>query len=248
MFHKAGFNICLILLVSTTFGCASSNNKTNSQEKQLPEKAPLDGLWIGKFDIEGRGPYDFTVLQIDGTAYAISLQAKTMCVGTAQLEGENFISKYILFALDGGPIDRATITGKLDEENQITSHYVTLKGGETGALNLAYSSVYDMPSSFEITQGSWSFTDSDGLTTELLIANNGTVSGHDSVGCEYLGYLDIINPTYNAYKIKVEISQCGSVEGEYEGVSYVANDQLNVHITNENYGLFYTFDNAPIAE
>ena len=238
----------MIINASIFFGCANTNNSADNQEIVYPERAPLDGIWMGEFDIGGKGPYDFTVLHIDGKAYAVSLNAKAMCVGTAKIDGENFISKYILFALDGGPFDWATITGKLKDENQIASHFVTLNGGDTGALNLAYNPIYDTPSSLGLTQGNWSFTDKDGLTTEILIEEKGTVSGYDSDGCEYLGYLDIINPAFNAYQIKLEISQCSSVDGEYEGVSFVENGQLNVHITNEKYALYFIFDHEPVAE
>ena len=230
------------------WGCATTPNTDNVKNAEVPKRAPLDGIWMGEFDISGKGPYDFTVVHLDGKAYAVSLRAKAMCVGTVKLDGENFISKYILFELDGGPFDWATITGKLKEKNQIASHFVTLNGGDTGALNLSYNPIYDTPSSLSITQGNWSFTDNDGLTTELFIEEKGTVTGKDSDGCEYLGYLDIINPAYNVYQIKVEISQCSSVDGEYEGVSYITNDQLNVHITNNKYGLFYAFDHEPLAE
>jgi len=181
-------------------------------------------------------------VHLDGKAYAYSQSAKAMCIGTVKLDGENYISKYVLFALDGGPFDWATITGKLKEENTIASHFVTLNGGDTGALNLSYDPIYDSPSSLEMTEGNWLYTDRDELTTELAIQAEGTITGHDSDSCEYLGYIKMINPTYNAYQIKVELSECGSVNGEYEGISFIENDQLTMQIANQKYSLFFAFD------
>ena len=202
----------------------------------------LDGIWSGEFDIGGRGPYDFTAVHINGHAFAYSQNAKAMCVGTVRLDGENYISKYALFALDGGPFDAATITGKLKEENEIYSHFVTLNGGDTGALSLVYDPIYDAPSSLKLTTGSWTYTDRDDLTTEFDIAAEGTISGNDSDGCEYLGFVDLINPAFNAYKVKVEITKCSSVDGEYEGVSFIKNDLLSVQIANQKYALFFAFN------
>lgn len=238
-----------IILNSFILGCATSPSYDNkTQEVDFPERKPLDGIWIGEFDIGGRGPYDFTSLHLDGEAYAVSLGAKAICVGTVKLDGKNVISQYLLFALDGGPFDRATITGKLKENEKIVSHFVTLNGGDTGALNLEYNQAYDTHSSFKLTQGGWSFTDDDGLMTKILIEDQGTLSGNDSDGCEYLGYLDIINPAFNAYHAKIQISECGSVDGEYEGVSYLKDDRLNLHITNKQYGLFYVFSQYQLDE
>ena len=224
------------------YGCATTNSESETQVAEVPERAPLDGIWAGEFDIQGRGPYDFTAVHINGHAFAYSPGAKALCVGTVKLDGENTISKYALFALDGGPFDLATITGKLKDENKIYSHFVTLNGGDTGALNISYDPIYDSPSSLQLTSGDWTYTDRDDLTTEFNIETEGTLTGQDSVGCEYLGYVDLINPAYNVYKMKLEVTECSSVNGEYEGVSFIQDNQLSVQIANQQYALFFLFD------
>lgn len=231
-------------------GCGDTNSDNHSQsaDPSPTVRAPLDGLWSGEFDIGGRGPYDFTVLHLDGKAYAYSQRAKAMFVGTVNLEAENVYCKYLLFELDGGPFDSATITGKLTKDNKIVAQFVTSKGGDTGALNLAYNEIYNSPSSLAKTKGSWSYTDKEGLTTELMVQAQGTISGDDSDGCEYLGYLDLINPAYNAYKVKLEITACSSVSGEYDGVSFLMDGRLNVHIANEVYALYFSFDRQVESE
>lgn len=235
-------HISLIICLQFVFGCATTGTDNIKEESKTSLRAPIEGIWTGEFDIGERGPYDFTAIHIDGNAYAYSQNAKAMCVGTVKLDGENYISKYVLFALDGGPFDWATITGKLKEENQIASHFVTLNGGDTGALNITYNSIYEIPSSLESTAGNWVYTDRDDLTTEFLIEANGTVDGIDSDNCEYLGYIDIINPSYNVYKVKLEVTECGSVSGEYDGVSFLQDDLMSVQIANEKYALFFAFD------
>ena len=239
----------VLIVFSGLFGFFASCASTNIEDKNTLatiEEGPLDGIWIGEFDIRGRGPYDFTAVHLNEKAYAYSVKAKAMCVGTLAFDGEHTIHKYVLFALDGGPFDWATITGTLkkDEQNQnlIVSHFKTLNGGDTGALNTTYNEIYEQPSSLDFIQGEWAYTDRDELTTNIAIDDQGTIVGKDSDGCEYLGYIDIINPERNAYQVKVEIKQCSSANGEYEGVSFIAEDKFTMQIANSQYALLYAFD------
>jgi len=221
--------------------CSSTAKKSTSEEINATIREPIEGIWSGEFDIAGKGPYDFTAVHLDGKAYAYSLNAKAMCVGTARYDGENFISRYVLFALDGGPFDWATITGKLDNETTLASHFITSSGGDSGALSVTYNPIYDIPSSLEAVHGEWSYTDRDDLTTKIDITQDGTISGKDSDECDYLGYIEVINPNYNVYQIKIEANNCDSVNGEYEGIAFLEEQQLKLQIANEKYSLFFSF-------
>lgn len=106
--------ICLFLITS----CTTSNVSNKTQESELQPRAPLDGIWIGEFNIRGRGPCDFTAVHLQDKAYAFSLKAKAMCVGALSFDGEHLLNKYVLFALDGGPFDWANLTGSLEKANQ----------------------------------------------------------------------------------------------------------------------------------
>ena len=66
--------------------------------------------------------------------------------------------------------------------------------------------------------------------------------GKDTDGCEYLGYLDILNPQYNVYQTKLEVSECSSVNDKYEGVAFVDENSLTMQIANKKYALFYVFE------
>jgi len=67
--------------------CASSSDLDQMVEPEHTSRAPLDGIWKGEFDIRGRGPYDFTVVQLKDKAFAFSLKAKAMCIGTFTFDG-----------------------------------------------------------------------------------------------------------------------------------------------------------------
>jgi len=243
---KLKITILILSAVIVLNGCAISNVTKDAEGPEFIHRGLLDGIWIGEFDIRGRGPYDFTAVHLQDKAYAFSLNAKTMCIGTLNFDGEYILNKYVLFVLDGGPFDWANLTGTLEDNGEdpktISTYFKTLNGGDTGALKVAYSELYDQPSSLEYVKGDWSYTDRDQLTSTISINEDGIFTGNDSDGCEYLGYLDIINPQYNVYRTKLEVSECGSVNDEYEGVAFLADNVLKVQIANKKYSLFYAFE------
>ena len=105
-----------------------------------------------------------------------------------------------------------------------------------------YNEIYDESSSLEAAQGEWVYTDRDELTTKISIDEKGTIVGDDTDSCEYIGYVDIINPNYNVYKINVEIKECGSTNGVYEGVSFFEDGIFKLQIANPQYALYYAFE------
>lgn len=236
--------LILYSLLIVLSGCGTSHLTKSAED--LNFRGPLDGIWVGEFDIRGRGPYDFTAVHLQDKAYAFSLKAKAMCVGTLEFDGKYILNKYVLFVLDGGPFDWANLTGSLEESEAgaktISTYFKTLNGGDTGALTVTYSELYDKSSSLEYLKGDWSYTDRDELTTTISINEEGVLTGNDTDGCEYLGYLDIINSQYNVYQAKLAVSECGSVNDEYEGVAFVNENALTIQIANKKYALFYAFE------
>lgn len=237
--------IILILWVGALLGCSTS--KVQESTQVFPDKTELDGIWVGSFDIRGRGPYDFYAIHVGEKSTAVSHKAKAMCVGQVMQDGEHYYSKYNLYALDGSPFDYARLTGEI-KQGQIISYFKTLNGGDTGRMVMNYSDIYEQPSSLELLEGEWRFTDRDGLSYEINIAN-GQIEGKDSDGCRYNGQVSLINPKYNAYNIEIDISNCTSVDGAYEGLSYLDKNEstfLRIDIGNENYGFHYDWKKESI--
>ena len=225
--------------------CAPRYPGVSDQDSVSSSPTSLDGIWRGDFDIEGRGPFDFTALHVNGSAYAYSRRARALYSGSVEREGDAVTYTYTLFLRGGLPLDVAIITGELKGENRIASHFVTMSGRNTGALSLAYDAAYDTPSSLRRLSGVWSYMDSNDQTIEFRIDPRGMIKGHDSRGCEYLGNLDVIDPDHNAYKVDVQVRGCGSVSGDYEGASFMEGDQLSMLISNVNRALFFQFSPSP---
>lgn len=231
------WNLCAIIL----FVSACTSPVKEQSEDVVVEKNPLDGIWEGSFDIRGRGPYDFHAIHVGGQSTAVTLEAKAICVGSVSLNGNYYLAKYNLFALDGAPFDYATLTGEL-HEGTINSHFVTLNGGDTGSLTISYNDIYEQDSSLDQVAGKWSFIDRDGLVIELAIDEFGIAQGQDSDQCEYDGEVTIINADYNVYEVVLDISNCGSVDGKYKGMAYRESQEaeyFRVDVLNEFYGFHY---------
>ena len=238
--HTVTHMLCLVAFACLLGACVPKHQDVG-QDSMPPSPALLDGIWRGDFDIEGRGPFDFTALHINGRAYAYSRRARALYIGSVEREGETVTSTYTLFLRGGLPLDVAIITGELKEENRIASHFVTMNGRNTGVLNLAYDAIYNTPSSLRRVSGVWSHIDRNDQTIEFRIDSGGQIKGHDSKNCGYLGKLDVIDPDHNAYEVDVQVRGCGPVSGDYEGASFMEGDRLSVLISNENRALFFQF-------
>ena len=204
----------------------------------VPQVVEVNGIWQGSFDINGKGPFDFTAIHVDGQSTAVSHAAKTLCTGEVSAAGDPYVAKYQMYALDGAPFDHATISGTLANQ-QIDSQFVTEAAGDTGVLTLSYNPLYEQDSSLELLQGAWQFTDRDGLEIEWKI-NQGVIQGKDSDQCEYSGEIALINPDFNAYAVNVQIKACSSVNGEYRGLAYL-DDTESLALKTDMAGSFYGF-------
>jgi hypothetical protein len=222
---------------------ACSTQVKDDIKQVVVEKTQLDGIWVGSFDIRGRGPYDFYAIHVGERSTAVSHKAKAMCVGQVKQSEIYYYAQYNLYALDGSPFDYARLTGEI-KDGQIQSHFTTLNGGDTGRMQLSYSDLYEQSSSLEQLEGRWDFIDRDGLVFELAI-ESGVINGTDSDDCKYAGNVSLINPQYNAYSVALQISNCDSVNGEYSGLGYIDNIEsiyLRVDVGNESYGFHYDFE------
>jgi len=243
--------LCFLLVSLSLTACVNLVPKAAEEiESAQTVKSPLDGIWQGTFDINGRGNYDFTALHIQGRSTAVSVKAKAMCRGRVELQEEQYyMARYELFALDGAPFDQATITGTVDQQ-AIRSHFITMNGGDIGAINLDYNPLYERKPELAELDGHWLFIDRDGLETKMSISN-GQIVGVDSDGCGYQGTLAIINPQYNLFDVVLNVSSCDSVNGEYIGLAYFEPGKkplVHIDALNNLYGFHYQLQRVSASE
>lgn len=95
--HPVICMLCLAAFACLAVACVSKPLEVSSQDSTHFSHVSLDGIWRGDFDIEGRGPFDFTALHVNGKAYAYSRRAGALYAGGVERDGEIFTSTYTLF-------------------------------------------------------------------------------------------------------------------------------------------------------
>jgi hypothetical protein len=111
--------------------------------------------------------------------------------------------------------------------------------GDNGTFSLTYSSVYDRPSSLAATAGTWKGIVS-GFTNTFTIDSSGSITGSSASGCSYTGAVSIIDVSYDAYMVNLDIANCGGQNGSYGGLGALAdtttqNDTFIASVSNSSY-------------
>lgn len=102
-------------------------------------------------------------------------------------------------------------------------------GNEVGSFWLNYSELNQGVPGMDKLEGIWSVTYADldlgGIPTVFVVTitvyADGTAFGSDTSGCTYSGTFTIPNPQYNMYGLLLELTSCGSRDGDYEGLAYI---------------------------
>lgn len=99
-----------------------------------------------------------------------------------------------------------------------------------GRFVLNYVSTYEEPSELNKLQGIWTFSQasSSGLifTLTLTIDRDGTFFGSNTDGCVYNGKFNIIDTQFNVYRLLLDTSLCGELDGAYKGLASLLVDQI----------------------
>jgi hypothetical protein len=100
-----------------------------------------------------------------------------------------------------------------EEEPDVVAYHLGEYEGES----------YEMPSSLDNLVGSWSSTSGP---AGFDVASDGTIDGGDIAGCEYGGSFSIVDSSVNAYRMNLDVSNCGDWNGAYTGLAAVLDAEL----------------------
>jgi hypothetical protein len=136
----------------------------------------------------------------------------------------------------GLTVSPLTVNGAVSPRNFVAGLY-SLQD-ETGEYYVSYdASIYEQPSAISLVSGAWTIRDLSGdAAGSLTVTSNGSFSGTDVLGCGYNGTISIINASYNAYHVALNVSNCGEINGAYSGLSYLftsynPNDSLRFELS-----------------
>jgi hypothetical protein len=145
------------------------------------------------------------------------------------------------FVLDNGtPVSPLTVLGAVSPHSFLAGLYAMPE--ETGEYYFQYdAAIYEQPSSLAGVSGGWTIRNLSGAATGTLTVNaNGSFSGSDISGCGYSGTIAIIDSRYNAYRVNLNVSNCGAANGAYEGLAGLlrtlsANDTLKFALSDQSF-------------
>lgn len=120
---------------------------------------------------------------------------------------------------DGSIVTTGTFTGTVVERTSISGNW-SVSTGETGTLTMSYNDVYERDSDLARTLGTW--MDSFGVVYNVDAAGN--IFAQDAFDCVYNGAVGIIDSSYNAYRITMNVSSCPGVNGDYTGLGVLTDD------------------------
>lgn len=213
---------------------------------------PLDGLWRGSFDINGKGPFDFTSLHLNGEVSAFSIRSKVVYRGHVSGDENAYRSDLSMYILDGSMFGSVQLQGDVVQDDRaILARYRT-SGGDTGALRLEYDELFRRPVTVPDITGLWEYS-GNGLSISINFSEDGEVRGADSADCNYYGTVNAVRPGINAFRVSLEIASCGTTDGHYEGAMYFDDSELpdgavHLSVASDRIGLYYPLARVESAQ
>jgi hypothetical protein len=182
-----------------------------------------------------------------GVTYANRNTIDALFYGMASLDTSLlYVSSGTVLAANGFVLDNSTTASPLSIVGAVSPHSF-LAGlyampQETGEYYAQYdAAIYEQPSSLAAVSGDWTIRNLSGAVTGTLrVSGNGSFSGSDSSGCGYSGTISMIDARYNAYRVNLNVSNCGVANGAYEGLAgllstLTANDTLEFVLSDPSF-------------
>ncbi len=127
---------------------------------------------------------------------------------------------------NGEPVQTGTLEGTVRERDSFSGTFETSETNETGDFDLLYDTIYERDSSLALMEAVWLGFDESGFNTFFFDINlNGVITGQDVFGCSYSGQVNLIDTDFNAYELAVTITGCGALNGDYDGLGALDDDQ-----------------------
>ncbi len=144
--------------------------------------------------------------------------------GTVQVTGSQVTGTGTLYAApgttlaDGSAFAPLTITGTVSERNSLNLTIVAA-GFSISVSTTFVASVYDRGSALATVDDVYSAFDLFGVGDPTSFSvNNGVITSASTSGCMGIGLISIINATFNAYDVTLDVTSCGAFNGMYNGL------------------------------
>ena len=119
--------------------------------------------------------------------------------------------------IDGSVVAALTIADGTFVER--TSLNLTIEAaGVTTTVTATYDADYERGSSLETVAGVYTSFDIYGDVSSFVIEANGVIAANSNSGCVVDGQVTIIDGNFNAYDVSLDVSNCGGLNGLYDGL------------------------------
>jgi hypothetical protein len=236
------------LVVLLSFGllsCGGGGGGSAPNTSPPVSNASASGIWNGSFysSVTNRTDIVSGICTENDEIRLFSAAWGGQNAGTCNVSGSSISGTLTAYApwgyvfVDGSKIGTVTLNGTVNTKVSISGTYSGT--GDNGTFLVAYDSVYQRPSSLSLLTGNWLHSSSQLGTIYMAIDANGEITGLTSGGCFYSGTVSIINPSYNAYRISINISSCGALNGNNNGLAILddttmQNDTLIAGVSNQS--------------
>ncbi len=192
------------------------------------------GLYLGSFtrtDVQP-SPNRETIGMISEDLVAHFLLADQHYAGFVSVEGRRLSGNLTEYGgrqgvfLGFAGLSAVSLVAEVLERDGISGAYT---GNDTeGRLALTYSSAYEDGSSLDLLAGIWSYSQAPAgggvYTYTMNLDNDGQLFATDTSGCVFNGQLAIVDDRFAVYAVAVTVSNCGAVDGNYDGLAYFASE------------------------
>lgn len=240
-------NILILACLIALAGCGGGGGGGSSTgTNPPPTNADPGGIWFGTahnttagltFQLIGVsiGTGEFRFLDDQGVQY----------FGSIKVSGTAFTGSLTAYApvgtvfSNGSPVLTGNISGTISQRASFSGQY-TLSTGERGTISLTYDALYDRDSSIPLVSGTWQ----DDFGNTYTVDSQGSIFAQDSAGCVYSGNISVVNSAFNAYRVNLQVSNCGPINGSYNGLAVlddfqsVGDDRVLIYqLSNVNFAL-----------
>ena len=241
---SGGWLIVIIFVVLS--GCGGGSGSSPPETTPTPQNA--DGIWRGT-TVDKDRTCEVFMMTCSGEMVAFSSSSSDCAAvykGSYSVNGNNFSGEVAAYAIGGDKGGSVTLSGTVAEQSKMGGNFSSANG-TTGTFDFTYGKGTDSPSSLELVEGSWSYSNSNGYVINLVIDNTGEISGSDSDGCVFAGIVSLMDPDKNIYSIDFDASQCVARNGFYDGLAALATDtdtkleELIVVAASDDHSALYVF-------
>ncbi|PCC12894.1 hypothetical protein [Pseudoalteromonas sp. JB197] len=210
------------LLLSTLAACGGggSDDKTETTTPPVtttPEPTLImpSGVWSGTITMaDGIEQFGVVGLISSTGEFRFITEYEEQNTGTLSLSDKTNYTANVDSFIDNAKAGAGTLTGTYNP-TAITGE-TSFDGAKLSSFSIEQLAMTNDAAGLDVIAGN--YVDAD-LTTSIMLDDSGDLSGSDTFGCQYTGTVEHKDADINLYSLKLTVSSCADLDGEYSGLA-----------------------------